>query len=436
MRGKHLGIKKLVISSMVLLSVVAHANPAFAMSSVEAVDYLSNGSNMTFEMGEIPSNKMLEANDVVADAVKRASFEGFKDYNKDLGYGKLKGHWAERDIRTLYERGGISGYPEGDFRANKTITGAELIALILSASNNGDNLQGNTWSDKIMNRAYELGIVTEADISKADANKPISREKMALILVNSADKILREDTKGIKLVDEAVIADLNNATVSYRDEIRIAYSLGLLAGTGNGAYQPKASTTRAEASAIINRLFEYTNRVEVKYTADKPATQTTQQGTYTPGVYKALPDGSNVGKKTGYIYPAEGLIGPGNKPITRDPLTGVLGFGNGQKGGIYLGIKYENGKQLRVNSTPTPDTIENMGGHYEQRGDYVYWTAEWAKIEGAMVRKLNAEHPNVADGTLADLHGNILSTKDESNKDVFFKYYAKNETWKAAGQLF
>lgn len=38
------------------------------------------------------------------------------------------------------------------------------------------------------------------------------------------------------------------------------------------------------------------------------------------------------------VYPKEGNI-PNGQPITRDPETGILGFGNGQKDRMYLGVK-------------------------------------------------------------------------------------------------
>lgn len=343
------------------------------------------------------------------------SFTDFKDYNKDLGYGKLNGHWAQSNIKTLYEKGGISGYPEGDFRANKTISGAELIALILNASDNGENMVGDSWSDKIMNRAYELGMVTPSDISKADANKPISREKMALILVNSADKILNENTTGIKLVDTAVIKDLNSASASYRDEIRTAYSMGLLAGTGNGQYQPKSSTTRAEATAIVNRLFGYMDRVTVKYEAEVVPPVVTPTGTVKPITqqYPALPDGSNV--VNGVNYPAEGMTYNGTK-TTRDDETGVLGYGNGQQGGIYLGVG-KNGRYITA-GTVLQAGYDNMGGAYTERGGAVYWDKEWNIIEGKVTPKLDAQYPNPEIDTVADLYGNLLPKGD--SKAAFF----------------
>lgn len=89
-----------------------------------------------------------------------------------------------------------------------------------------------------------------------------------------------------------------------------------------------------------------------------------------------------IGSRTGAIYPREGEIGPDGKTITRDPVTGVLGFGNGKKGGIYLNRVYQRTDQsiqfeIKVGSRTRGDNIRGMDGQYEKRGNYVYWDEEW-----------------------------------------------------------
>lgn len=249
---------------------------------------------------------------------------------------------------------------------------------------------------------------------------------MAMVLVKSAEVLKGEQTEGIEQVDKSLISDLNQAGQAYQDYIRTAYSMGLLAGTGKG-YNPKGVTTRAEACAITNRLMGYSERVDnlskQPVQPDQPEQPTQPEvpevGTGQPGVYTPLPDGSNVGNKSGVVYPGEGMTAPDGTVITRDPETGVLGYGNGQKGGIYLGVG-KNGHNINVGTAAPADTIENMSGHYEKHGDYVYWTREWNKIDGAMIRKLDATQSGAPAGTVADLEGNILPGADRNNNNAFF----------------
>ena len=211
-----------------------------------------------------------------------ANMQSFTDYHQDLGYGQLSDHWAKSNIETLLSHDGINGYPEGDFRANRQITAAELIAIILNVTGNAGNLKGETWAEKILRRAYELDICMEAQIPITEANLPISREKMAVVLVNSAEQLNHEDTTALTLIDPATIDDLNDANVLYQNIIVKAYSMGLLAGTGLN-FQPKAYTTRAEATAIVNRLMGYTDRVDAeKAAAERAAEKAAEEAAQQP----------------------------------------------------------------------------------------------------------------------------------------------------------
>ncbi len=349
----------------------------------------------------------------------------FADYNTNYGYGLLQNHWAKTQIETLVNKGGISGVPYGSniyrFEADRSIKTAELLSIILRVSGNSFE-QTTDWTDGVMDKAIELGIIPES--MRNEGNKELTREKMAMILVNSEKNIRNKDVTAE--FDSSKISDLNQADSAYRDDIVTAYALGLLAGTGTG-YNPKGITTRAETCAIINRLFEYTARVD---NAVQPETPTPTQGLQ----YEALPDGSNVG-----VYwncPAEGLIGPDGKVITRDPETGVLGFGQGQTGGIWSGLTYPNGKVIGEGSTAGPttspytDDYKDVSGKYENHGGYTYWTQEWNRIYGVVGSKLNAEYPNPEEMTMADINGNILDADGstwQTNDNAHFIY--ANGVW-------
>ena len=136
------------------------------------------------------------------------------------------------------------------------------------------------------------------------------------------------------------------------------------------------------------------------------------------GEYTALPDNSNVGM-SGVIYPAEGMTHNGVK-ITRDPETGVLGFGNGQKGGIYLGLVYPtNGVKIEVGSF-ADDGYDGMRGQYTQKGDYIYWDSEWDLIHKVSMNKVQ-KIANPTEGMVADIEGN-LTTGHYTDKNVFYAY--------------
>ena len=205
---------------------------------------------------------------------------------------------------------------------------------------------------------------------------------------------------------------------SYANDMRYilqAYSNGILCGTDDaGSYAPSAYAKRAEAAAIMQRLVDPSKRLKVEI---KPAP------------VLPTPDEDNVGA-SGVVYPKEGDIGPNGKPITRDPVTGVLGFGNGQKGGIYIGIKSPiNGATIEVGDY-APDSYDNMGGRYTEKNGYIFWDTEWGMINQAAQAKLNREHPanSTPVGTKADIHGNIISN---GSSPAFYEViqFADIRTW-------
>lgn len=332
------------------------------------------------------------------------SIKDFSDYNS-----AIKGHWGESQIDALFMAGGINGTPDGNggvkFDPDRSITTAELLSLILEAGNKVDDTKA--WPARVIDPAIELGIIPSS--MSSEANTPITREKMAMVLVNSAKAIRNEDTTGITF-DASKIGDLNQADSTYRSYIQTAYGMGLLEGSGKG-YQPKSATTRTETCTIVNRLYGYMPRVEVKED-EEPIIEIT-------GEYTALPDNSNVGK-SGIIYPAEGMTHNGVK-ITRDPETGVLGFGNGQKGGIYLGLVYPtNGATIEVGSFASTDGYDGIRGQYTQKGDYIYWDSEWDVILGDGMRKVE-RISNPTEGMVADIEGN-LTTGNPTDNNIFFYY--------------
>lgn len=332
------------------------------------------------------------------------SIKDFSDYNS-----AIKGHWGESQIDALFMAGGINGTPDGNggvkFDPDRSITTAELLSLILEAGNKVDDSKG--WPARVIDPAIELGIIPSS--MSSEANTPITREKMAMVLVNSAKAIRNEDTTGITF-DASKIGDLNQADSTYRSYIQTAYGMGLLEGSGKG-YQPKSATTRTETCTIINRLYGYMPRVEVN-DEEEPIIEMPE------GIYE-LPDGSNVGS-AGMVYPAEGMNYNGVK-ITRDPETGVLGLGNGLKGGIYLGVTSKiNGAQIEVGDIAPADGYDNMQGTYEQKGDYIFWTKEWALIDKAAWNNLD-KIQNPTEGMVADIRGKV-TTGSSTDKDVFYVF--------------
>ena len=362
-------------------------------------------------------------------------------YADNVAFTDLSGYsWAEDAINSMASQGILNGVGNGMFAPKSNVTRQEFAAMAIRAFGGENKVNelanemslkakfndsslfsledmeseyGDNWSNEtIVASQYFTSISSLWGDELEEWKKPADRGEMAFILMTIAESLGTEQFK-IKDGIEGVIGDYSSAVSNsqFKTSIVKAYSNGILVGMDNqGNYKPSNLSTRAEAACVMQRLVDASKRKEVVVTAPEENT----------GLSPA-PDGSNVGKYTGMVYPKEGDIINGVK-VTRDPATGVLGFGNGQKGGIYLGIKSPlNGASIEIGDIAPGDGYDNMQGKYTEYKGYIFWDKEWAIIQGNGQEKLETNYPNPADGTVADIYGNI-TTGVPTDGNVFFVY--------------
>ena len=319
----------------------------------------------------------------------------------------IDGHWAEKYITAMVNAGGISGYKDGTFRPNDPITSTEFMSILLRVTGNPP-AKGGDWTTSVLKKAYSLGVYVywSPDGSDASANYPMTKEEAALVLTRAAEGILHETVPYDEAWDGGqVFKDITSGTLNVPDVIESCYAMGLISGDTSGNFHPNQELTRAEAVVMISRLVGMAERAKVTM----PLVQEVPQ--YTP-----LPDGSNVGM-SGTVYPYEGAVDARTgKVITRDPNTGVLGFGNGQKGNIYYGIDTVNFDDEKVKIKAgycAADDYDNfrVGDAYLQKNGYVFWEQEWWDISSYARQQLPKPDASMV-GTKADINGKIIAKND------------------------
>ncbi len=223
MKTKFIKMKRIVIPMLVAVAVIAQTTvSAFALSTEDVSDLINTDESIVMEVGDVDaisaaapiSRSTTDADSVGYDGSDPGqpapepglgSIKDFSDYNS-----AIKGHWGESQIDALFMAGGINGTPDGNggvkFDPDRSITTAELLSLILEAGNKVDDSKG--WPARVIDPAIELGIIPSS--MSSEANTPITREKMAMILVNSAKAIRNEDTTNVTF-DASKISDLNQA---------------------------------------------------------------------------------------------------------------------------------------------------------------------------------------------------------------------------------
>ncbi len=96
-----------------------------------------------------------------------------------LAFSDMTGHWAYSNVRTASIIDIVHGYPDGSFKPDNNISYAEVVAIMVNALGYQDSLEGS-WPDNYLNKAMEIGIVTEDTL--LPANKIVTRGEMAILV--------------------------------------------------------------------------------------------------------------------------------------------------------------------------------------------------------------------------------------------------------------
>ncbi|MDK2809469.1 MAG: peptidoglycan DL-endopeptidase CwlO [Petroclostridium sp.] len=169
--------------------------------------------------------------------------------------------WSAAYISKLVDSGNISGYADGTFKPNKTITKAEFVTLLLrSLDYKQETTENGHWAMDYIRKAESLGILEKNEFNDADLDKPINRAEVAKVIINALDETYPENLNNYKLY----INDFDNIHPNYQEYVLKAYGKGLLAGYSDGEFKGDKNLTRAEALAVIMRVIDKNERVILK----------------------------------------------------------------------------------------------------------------------------------------------------------------------------
>lgn len=161
----------------------------------------------------------------------------------------IAGHWAEKSIRQLVSQGVITGYPDGGFKPDKTITRAEFAALLVKAfkieSKTGKEFKdtANHWAKDFIAAAAASGIVNGYDAATFGPDDPITREQVAVMVIKAA--------KLASASGETSFADSTDISPWAKGSVMSAVKAGIMEGYPDSTFKPRGNTTRAEAVTVI-----------------------------------------------------------------------------------------------------------------------------------------------------------------------------------------
>jgi hypothetical protein len=180
--------------------------------------------------------------------------------------------WYFEDLQYILNdtRKIFSGYPDGTFKPNDTLTADMYIKLIVTVMGhkveNGKEYWASTYIQKAIEEGYIIPSVDTILVQGRIEDKyyyykmPITREDMAQITGRALDKIVEDSEYRDPLAVCELIKDYRSIPVTYKTNVVKCYDLGILTGFPDGEFKPNNILTRAEAIAVIRRLIDRSAR--------------------------------------------------------------------------------------------------------------------------------------------------------------------------------
>ncbi|MEN6460312.1 MAG: S-layer homology domain-containing protein [Syntrophomonas sp.] len=194
----------------------------------------------------------------------------------------VENHWAAHSVQLLYAAGLISGYTDGTFKPDNSITEAEIISLITKLADDEtitdddedvtdedlDNVPA--WVKGSAKKAAQLGFL---NLNRFHSNVQATRVQTA-VWIAKAIKLEPVNVSDMPFKDGVLISseDAGYIIALYQEKI--------IFGTPGGKFNPNSCITRAEIAAIMERILADGDfdSDEAIVSVTLPATATVEQG--------------------------------------------------------------------------------------------------------------------------------------------------------------
>lgn len=169
--------------------------------------------------------------------------------------------WAQEAVDYLYDKGVVSGKEERKFAPNDNVTREEFVKMIVGAF---DIEQGaketyltdvdeTEWYAPFVNTVCACGVVQGHSDGRFGVGEYITREDVAVILYRTANiKNIQLDPKA-----EERFKDMDKISEYAQSPVGVLRYNGIVNGVGEDMFEPKLSTTRAEAAVMIYKLLMF-----------------------------------------------------------------------------------------------------------------------------------------------------------------------------------
>lgn len=179
-------------------------------------------------------------------------------------YSDINGHWAQSSIKKWSDTGILSGYTDGTFRPDRTVTRAELSAILYriwgsmkadSYFSYPDVQEGDWYYDSLLSmNAYGIALNTG---NAMNPSEDLTREE-AVYMIAKAFLVgsERDEFTNGNILDLRKVSDYRSMTGVYTGRISGMLAQGYVSGFPDGTFSPQSPITRAQVITIIDNMMD------------------------------------------------------------------------------------------------------------------------------------------------------------------------------------
>mgnify|MGYP001496043963 CR=1 FL=1 len=232
---------------------------AISMNSMAYADVLDDiiGSSTSEDTEDVEDTE---------DAYTNGDAEDITDENLatySVFFSDIDNHWAKDWIKNAVDLGFVSGYEDGTFKPDRTITRAEFSTMLNKAMKieiteniNFSDVREKEWFYKEIQKSVAAGFFSGYENNTFRPNNPIKREEVAKVVAGAIT------TGNIDGEGATLLKDYSTIQEWAKDSVNTVYNKGYILGYPDKTYMPSKALTRAEAVKII---FEIVDNENIEY---------------------------------------------------------------------------------------------------------------------------------------------------------------------------
>ncbi|MFX3634667.1 MAG: S-layer homology domain-containing protein [Candidatus Pristimantibacillus sp.] len=166
----------------------------------------------------------------------------------------INGHWAEKVIASFVERDIVKGYQDGSFKPENPINRAEIVTVTNKlfgytevTTSTYKDVQSTDWFALEVGKAQQAGYISGYSDGNFKPNKSITRQELAVLISNLLS--LSPSDSADQYTDT-----VDSPTWS-KGAIGAVIDAEIMTGYKGQTFKPTSPVTRAEAVTVLDRAF-------------------------------------------------------------------------------------------------------------------------------------------------------------------------------------